>query len=85
MAYRMNKPEVGMNVYEPYHPTRAGVVTTVRYKKLYGYQVRVLWLSGETTEVVSSYLSDFDELIADHRKKLATHLKTLDRLKGLIY
>ena len=85
MAYRMNKPEVGMYVYEPYCPVRAGVITAVLGKTPYDYKIRVLWLSGEITEVVSNCLKDFDTLIEDHRKKLATHLKTLDRLKGLIY
>ena len=83
MAYRLSKPEVGMTVYKPYSPAHAGVIIDV--EEVAPHRFGVLWLNGEKTIEAPYDVCDFDALIEDHRKKLATHLKTLDRLKGLIY
>jgi hypothetical protein len=88
MAYRINHPKIGMNVYQPFAPAKAGILTAIVGKvSNFGdrYMVNVLWLNGEKTTQPSDNLNDLDALIEDHKKKLATHLKTLDLLKGLIY
>jgi hypothetical protein len=87
MAHRLNdNAEVGTYVYQPFHPAHAGVVIAVLEKlPNYGHLVRVLWLDGNTTQEMSTHLSNFGSLIDDHKHKLATHTETLDKLKGLIF
>lgn len=95
MAKRANKAYVGMRVYAPFAPQRAGIVTHVGDEIIIkwagkpnyhtgNHYITVRWLTGESTENMSdSHVNDFDALIADHQKKLATHTVTLDRLKEL--
>jgi hypothetical protein len=83
-----NQVEVlkGTRVYQAYAPQRAGVVLEdLGPAGPCGYfrHLRIRWLGGETTHHSSGHLNDFDALIADHQKKLATHLKTLEKLKAL--
>ncbi len=87
MAHRLNdNAEVGTYIYQPHHPAHAGVVIEVLERMPhYGHIVRILWLDGNTTQEMSTHLNDFEELIEDHKQKLETHGKTLDRLKGLIF
>ena len=79
MAYCVNDPKVGQHVYRHGLPLKAGTIIEVY---LYG-SVRILWVSGETTLEWTLELRDFDALIADHQKKLNTHLQTLKKLEEL--
>jgi hypothetical protein len=93
MAIKVNKPEVGTLVYLPFSPVTIGVITELRevanplprnpdHKDTEAW---VTWLNGKLKGGVwhgfSWRLSDFDALIADHEKKLATH--RANRLKAL--
>lgn len=82
--------EVGSYVYEPYRPQKIGKIlelvqkedlTLPQGKKKYGNIVKVQWITGEIEEINDMNLSNFETLISDHRKKLATHEKTLAKYK----
>jgi hypothetical protein len=47
------------------------------------YNVRVQWIDGSVQETDTCSLKDFDALIADHQKKLSTHLAALKKLETL--
>lgn len=88
---------VGKLVYRPYRPTVVGVIKETRTKlsapfpngtRLTIVEHLVRWLTGkkQDEEVWTNELdlSDFEELIADHRKKLATHEALLKKVKSVI-
>jgi hypothetical protein len=85
MAHPVNEPKVGQRIYLFGRPQVAGVITAVLGKadNEYFHRVRVKWLKGHEEEYTTHGLNDFDSLIADHRKKLDTHLKTLKKLEAL--
>jgi hypothetical protein len=96
VAKSVYNPFVGQRVYAPFAPQRAGIIThvgpviTITWpgKPVYvchgDNYVNVRWLTGEEqVNMSSSHLNDFDGLITDHQKKLATHTVTLDKLKEL--
>jgi hypothetical protein len=82
----VNDPKVGDFVYKHYHPLKPGIIVAVLGKDFGGYFVcvRVQWLSELSSRIeTTAALRDFNALIEDHRKKLATHETTLMRLKSL--
>jgi hypothetical protein len=87
---------VGMFVYQYGSPQKAGIVTRrVGFKPHtvdFGggtthttnpYHVEVLWHNkDEPEEVPTGNLVNFNKLIADHERKLQTHLKMRDKLRS---
>src|ERR1700675_2957046 len=73
----VNDPKVGDYVYKHCHPMKPGIILAVLGKDFGGYFtcVRVQWLGEELKPQIetTAALKDFNALIADHRKKLATH------------
>lgn len=83
MAKTVQKPFVGQRVYQIGSPQKAGIIVSFISVGKYFDDVKVLWLNGTTEAVSTSWVRDFDSLIADHLKKLDTHLdrkKKLDKL-----
>ena len=80
-----NNPKVGDYVYRHCKPQQPGVIRTVDGKDFHRYfiMVHVQWLDGQITPETTSGLKDFNALIADHEKKLATHKKTLAKLQEM--
>jgi len=86
MAKKLQNPKVGDYVYKPFAPSMAGKI--IGCVKLAGAfpgdcSVTVKWLNGTVTTETSWHLQDFNGLIAEHQKRLATHTKTLERLEKL--
>lgn len=90
----LNDPKVGDYVYKHCHPLNPGVIVSVDGKDFGGYFmcVHVEWLkptrirSGDglsITAETTAGLKDFNWLIADHRKKLATHETSLMGLHSI--
>jgi ribosomal protein L7/L12 len=81
----VNDPKVGDYVYRACKPLRPGIIRTVDGKDFGGYFtcIHVQWLDGQVSAETTAGLKDFNALIADHRKKLATHETSLMRLKSL--
>ena len=82
MATTVGKPTIGQRVYMAYSPAMAGKIVEVGKFDGYFYHVTVRWLNGKLAAVESADLRDFDALIEETRKKLRTHLKTLERLNA---
>lgn len=84
-----NDPKVGDFVYKHCRPMNPGIIRSVDGKDFGGYFicVHVQWLKAkpgqEITAETTKGLKDFRMLLADHRKKLATHEVTLMRLRTL--
>lgn len=83
--------KVGDFVYQPYSPQKAGKVikTEIKSKRFpngnsedYLY-VTVKFLDGTVKELWELHLNDFNQLIADHEKKLQTHRSKLVKLQQL--
>jgi hypothetical protein len=85
MAIVVNEPRVGQRVYKHARPQVAGVIKKVLGLRDHAttWRVRVKWLNGSEEELDSWNLKDFDALIADHEKKLQTHLATKKKLEAL--
>lgn len=79
MANVYREPNVGDFCYKPFRPSVAGKVVEV----INEYHVIVQWIDGSKSEHLCTTLNDFNALIEDHRKKLATHEAMLERLKAL--
>lgn len=77
---------VGALVYEAYTPAKCGKVLEDLGPTGSGYfhrlKVRLL-KNGEEKIYGSGILNDFEELIADHKRKYERHLATLEKLKAL--
>lgn len=80
----------GSRVYRHCRPMNPGIVqkmigikrqTNVGEVEFKG--VIVKWLNGTETEEFLTGLKMFDQLIAEHEKKLATHKATAEKLKKL--
>jgi hypothetical protein len=88
----VSNPVIGQFVYQPFSPQKVGVIRKVRKTKMWGadsFFVTVEWITpkGVRTSqknVNADHLSDFDSLIADHRKKLNTHLASKKRLQSIL-
>lgn len=76
---------VGTFVYESYTPSRCGFVTQDLGVTSGGYfhMLRVKYHDGVEKTIDSGQLKDFEELIADHKRKYENHLAKLDKLKQL--
>jgi hypothetical protein len=74
---------VGKNVYPPCSPYKAGRIVEVLEDREMKHKVEVKYVNGTQEVTWTTYLNDFDTLIADHRKRLATHEATLDTLAKL--
>ena len=92
----MLEVKIGQNVYRHYRPQVAGkiveVMGSVDVKRPDGsiyvtsfLRVRVKWVNGKESEHSTAELTDFDELIEDHKRKLKTHLATLAKLRKIPY
>lgn len=79
----MTKIGIGRRVYKIYRPSIAGVVREVTSRGAFENQIKVAWIDGSTSVESEFDLKDFDALIADHEKKLATHRATLEKIKSL--
>ena len=82
MAHPLYNPKKGNLTYIAYQPQKAGVV--IEHIKVEGKHfglVKIKMLNGEIVTVSENGLQDFNALIEDHKKKLATHLATLGKLK----
>ncbi len=90
----MNQPTTGDLVYFNYSPSKTGKVVgdlgedvithglTGEQHRSSFHRLRVRLLkTGAVEEVLSCRVKDFRLLIADHRRKLATHEAMLDRLE----
>jgi len=78
---------VGDYVYEAYLPQTPGVVKDIKKVLIKGtledYEVTVHFVNGTTKVVTDLILRDFNQLIADHQKKLNTHTSKLPLLAKL--
>jgi hypothetical protein len=85
----VNDPKVGDYVYKACRPLNPGIIRTVDGKDFGGHFVcvHVQWLKAKPGREIAAEttrgLKDFNALIADHRKKLATHETSLMRLKSM--
>lgn len=80
------EPRIGQRVYRAYSPQTAGVIINVRRKHQHSHPatVDVAWTNGQLELDVREWdLRDFEALIEDHKKKLETHLATLDKLREI--
>lgn len=80
---------VGKLVYKPYNPARCGKVIQdcgmYRHGKgLLPFRlVEVCWLKGDTTIEEINHLQDFEELVAEHKRKYERHSATIERLRKI--
>jgi hypothetical protein len=87
----MCKFKVGDYVYKPFQPQKPGkVINTYVTRKKYDngniidyLYCTVNFLDGKQEDIWELRLKSFDALIADHKKKLSTHLITLAKLNAL--
>ena len=92
MAKIVSNPVVGQLVYEPFSPAKIGIIRSVgksRSANVYGLTVSVEWVTPKGVRTIekninSRYLNDFDMLIADHQKKLSTHLAAKKRVQAVL-
>ena len=77
---------VGSFVYEAYTPSKCGVVLEDlgEYGAGYFHKLLVKYKNGTVKETTSAGLNDYEELIADHERKLNNHRKVLEQLKQLL-
>jgi hypothetical protein len=83
--------KVGAFVYIYRKPRKVGKVVSVEKRMVHlsrgapvpTWDCRVRWVDGTETVEDHLCLSDFNELIESHRKKLATHEKMLKRVAAL--
>jgi hypothetical protein len=77
--------KTGTVVYKPYNPQKPGIVIETKgdtgVAKLVRYESRVKWVDGSITTELCMNLMDFEALIRDHEKKLATHKTSLVKLQ----
>jgi len=74
--------EVGDFVYASFFPRRPGKVLEVR-GDAWASELIVRWVDGKTSRESALGIRDFNKLITDHEKKLATHRSNLERLAKL--
>lgn len=78
---------VGSFVYRAYTPAKCGVVLADLGpigESGYFHTLRVKMLTnGNVVDMVSGGLNDYEELVEDHRKKLAGHVSKLEKLFNL--
>jgi hypothetical protein len=85
-------PFVGQCVYEPYSPQKVGIIRSVRSTKMNNipmFLVSVEWVTSKGVRTIqknlgSTRFNDLDYLIADHQKKLKTHLASKKRLQSIL-
>lgn len=83
------KGTVGKLVYKPYTPTRCGKVIQdcgmYRHGKgLLPFRlVGVKWLKGDTTIEEIEHLQDFEDLVAEHKRKFERHSVTAEKLRDI--
>jgi len=88
----VQNPKIGQLVYEPFSPQKVGVIRSIRKAKSYGediYFVNVEWITPKGVRTIqknvdSEHLNDLEYLIADHQKKLDTHLASKKRLQTIL-
>jgi hypothetical protein len=82
-----DKKIVGTAVYESYRPAKCGMVIADLGPTDGGYfhTLRVRYLKdGVERDIDSGRLNDFNELVADHKRKYENHLATLQKLNRLL-
>ena len=80
---------VGTYVYMPYQPMNVGKITEVLEPRTGSFNVKVAWMkerkSGKiTTTEWTNNLSNYEDLIADHKRKVKTHQDNLKKAKELL-
>lgn len=78
-----NGTSVGAFVYRAYTPAKCGVVIEDLGPIGNGYfhRLKVKMINGKVEEIESGLLNDYEELIADHKKKYDGHMAKLEKLK----
>jgi hypothetical protein len=92
MTTRIDTPVIGQFVYEPFSPQKVGIIRSITSKKvnrISSFFVSVEWVTPKGVRTIeknvdSNHLNDFDSLIADHQKKLNTHLASKKRLQDIL-
>jgi hypothetical protein len=80
----MENKIVGAFVYESYTPAKCGVVIEdLGHDGQYFHTLKVKFIKGEVRQVNSGNLRDFEDLIAEHKKKYEGHMAKLELLKQL--
>lgn len=85
MAHPYYNPKVGDFVYPAYAPQKAGVIVEYTPNNNHSIMgnVKIKMANGNVLAYPESGLQDFNALIEDHKKKLATHLVTLGKLQAI--
>lgn len=76
---------VGAFVYEAYTPSRCGVVIRDLGPIGNGYfhKLEIKYRKGEIKVRDSGQVNDYEELIADHKRKYDNHLSVLEQLRKM--
>jgi hypothetical protein len=84
MSNTLQNPKKGDFVYPLFCPQRVGVIVehTPCANVLTG-NTKIKTINGKTFTYPESSLRNFHSLIEDHKKKLATHLSNLEKLKKI--
>lgn len=78
---------VGEVLYPPYNPAGASIVVAIDLVEArqgrYEQRLTVMDRHGQKAEWSGKYVKEFDQLIEDHRRKLATHEGLAARLREI--
>lgn len=86
MATCIHNPQKGDFVYEAFCPAKAGIVLEY-YPPPQGLTLgtlKVKLINGDIVTKPEQCFNNFIGLIEDHRKKLAHHLVTLEKLQKML-